>query len=90
MDKFANSNIPYMVLNKLLVSEIMKFTTKLQNYGFQNLIMIIAHLLHNQEYFLTLLIYIDDVLITDTSEAAIVKVKKYLRKQLLLKIGSAR
>lgn len=41
--------------------------------------------MHNEECFLTLLVYVDGVLITSTYEAAIVKVKEELYKQFTIK-----
>lgn len=40
---------------------------------------------HNKEFFLTLLVYVDDVLITDASKAAIIKVERVLHKQFTIK-----
>lgn len=63
-----------------------EFTTKLQNYSFQqffhdNCLLV----MYNEEYFLTLLIYIDDVLITGTHEEATIKVKNCLYKPFTIK-----
>lgn len=54
IDKFVNVNVPYMVLNKLLVYGIMNSSLNFKKQSPHDDYLLV---LHNQEYFLTLLVY---------------------------------
>lgn len=79
--RFANSSVLYIGSNKRLASGIMNSPTNFKVMVFQSSHDYCFFIMHNEECFLTLLTYVNDVLITGTSEEAIVKVKKFLHKQ---------